>query len=79
MTAGSDRLKNANYKLKRNAKNLDKKRIIIIDDVVTTGASMSACAMLYRALGTKNIIGATLSIAYKDNKISFETKDRFLP
>ncbi len=79
MTEGSERLKNARFQIKRRAKNLDKKRIIIIDDVVTTGASMSACAMLYRALGTKNIIGATLSIAYKDNKTPFETKDRFLP
>ena len=77
MTEGSERLKNANFRLKRNARNLDKKRIIIIDDVVTTGASISACAMLYRALGTKNITGAALSIAYKDSYTPFETGDRF--
>ena len=78
MTEGAERLKNADFKLKRNARNLDKNRIIIIDDVVTTGASISACAMLYRALGTKNITGAALSIAYKDSYTPFQTNDRFL-
>ncbi len=79
MAEGIERLKNADFRLKRSARNLNGKRIIIIDDVVTTGASVSACAMLYRALGTKNITGAALSIAYKDSFVPFETKDRFLP
>ncbi len=78
MTEGKDRLKNANYKLKRCAKGVDKRHVIIIDDVVTTGASMSACAMLWRALGTKHITGAALSIAYKDSLIPFNKNDRFI-
>lgn len=78
-TQGNERIKNANFKLKKNAKDLSGKTVIIVDDIVTTGASMAACAMHIRALGTKKIIGAVISIAYKDSYIPFSTDDRFLP
>ena len=77
-THGTERIKNANFKLKRRAKDLFGKTVIIVDDIITTGASMSACAMLVRALGTKKIIGAAISIAYKDSYVPFDTDDRFL-
>lgn len=63
---GKDRLLNAEYDLRRGAK-ITAKKVIIVDDIITTGASMSACAMLIRGLGAKYIVGASLAIAYKDN------------
>lgn len=78
-TQGAERIKNANFKLKKNAKDLTGKTVIIVDDIITTGASMSSCAMLVRALGTKKIIGAAVSIAYKDSYVPFSTDDRFFP
>jgi len=78
-TEGSERIKNAQFALKRTAIDLREKTVIIIDDIVTTGASMGACASLIRALYPKKIIGATVSIAYKDPYIPFSKEDRFLP
>lgn len=76
-TSGEERLKNARFKLKRSAKDLTGKTAIIVDDIVTTGASMGACAMLLRAIGAKKIIGATISIAYKDRYTPLDIEDRF--
>lgn len=77
-THGAERIKNAKFKLKKNVKDLSGKTVIIVDDIVTTGASMSACAMLIRALDAKKIIGATVSVAYKDQYIPLNIEDRFL-
>ena len=74
-----ERLKNASFRLKRRSKDLNGKTVILIDDIVTTGSSMGVCAMLLRALGAKQIIGAVISIAYKDEYIPFSKEDRFLP
>ena len=63
-----ERVLNAKFKLIKNAPDLKGKRIIIVDDIVTTGATMGACAFLIRGLGTKMIQGATISIAYKDSQ-----------
>ncbi len=76
-TSGDERLKNARFKLKKSVKNLSGKTVVIVDDVVTTGASMSACTMLLRALGAKKVIGAVISIAYKDSYTPFDKSDRF--
>lgn len=43
------------------------KKVILIDDVVTTGASMGISAAMIRGLGVKTILGAAISIAYKDS------------
>ena len=72
-----ERLLNAKFALVKNAPNLEGKRIIIVDDIVTTGASMGASATLIRGLGTKKIYGAAVSIAYKDSYTPFENTDRF--
>lgn len=66
---GAARLSNAkfDYKNKKNL-NLSGYTIIIVDDIVTTGASMSSCAILLRAFRPRRIVGATLGIAYKDAK-----------
>ena len=70
-TRGEGRIKNADfdYKFKGSLKG---KRVIIIDDIVTTGASLGACAALIKGLGAKSVIGACFSIAYKDPGMHFE-------
>ena len=74
-----ERLATASYNLK--AKNLDltDKKIIIIDDIVTTGASLGACATQLKIAGAKKIVGASIAITYKDRYIPFDTSDRFDP
>ena len=47
------------------------KHVIIIDDIITSGASMGACATLIRGLGVKEITSACLAIAYKDTYVPF--------
>lgn len=71
-TSGEERMKNAMFRLKKNAQELKGKTVIIIDDVVTTGASMGACAMLLKGLGAKKILGASIAIAFKDEYTPFE-------
>lgn len=73
----NERMQNAKFKAKRNAVDLKGKSIILIDDIVTTGASMAACAQVLKKLGAKTIIGAAVSIAYKDTYVPFEYGDRF--
>ena len=67
-----ERLKNVRFDYKKNVADLSGKTVILVDDVVTTGASMGSVAMLLRGLGAKKIVGASLSIAYKDSYIPFE-------
>ena len=70
-------MENADFKLIKNPPKLVGKKVIIVDDIVTTGASMAHCATLIRALGTKNIVGAEISIAYKDEFKYPDESDRF--
>lgn len=72
-----ERIKGLNFKV-RNI-NLEKQNVILIDDIVTTGASMATAATLLKGCGAKNIIGASLAIAYKDTYTPFEIGDRFAP
>ena len=65
---GEERIKNAIFDYKRGKeRSLKGITVILVDDVVTTGASMGYCASLIRGMGTRRIVGATLSIAYKDS------------
>ena len=61
-----DRFKNADFQIAINI-DLTGKGIIIVDDIITSGASMSKAAALIRSLGCREIIGACLAIAYKDS------------
>lgn len=63
---GEQRIHNADFYIKHQA-DFGGKTVILVDDIVTTGASMGRCAMLLRSLGAKRIIGAALGIAYKDS------------
>lgn len=65
---GKERLNNARFDYRvGKGFTLKGRRIILIDDVVTTGASMGNSAVLLKGLGAKEIIGATVSVAYKNN------------
>ena len=70
---GHARVENAkfDYKCKKNF-SLKGKKVILVDDIVTTGASMSNCATLLKGLGARVIIGACLGTAYKEAYIDFE-------
>ena len=71
---GEARRENANFECKHRIKqNLNKKRVILIDDIITTGASMSSAAKMIKKLGTRQIIGACLGVAYKEKYIDFYT------
>lgn len=68
---GTERLRNAEFDYKGNF-DLGKKSVIIVDDLVTTGASMGAAAMLLKMSGAGKIYGACFAIAYKDAYIPFK-------
>ena len=61
-----ERIINAQFDIRKNV-NLKGKTVIIVDDVVTTGASIGHSATLIRSLSPKEIIGATLATAYFDD------------
>lgn len=64
---GEERIKNAQFDYKPGTnRSLKGTTVILVDDVVTTGASMGYCASLIRGMGTRRIVGAAVSIAYKD-------------
>ena len=66
------RISNATFDYINNkVEDITGKRVIIIDDIVTTGASIGSSAMLIHALGAKEIIGAALSVAYKDKSTNY--------
>lgn len=45
------------------------KRILLVDDVVTTGATLSECARILRVAGAERVICVTLAMAGADRKI----------
>lgn len=60
-----ERFKNADFHIIDDS-DLQGKSVIIIDDIITSGASMSKAAAMIRSLGSKTIVAASLAIAYKD-------------
>ncbi len=67
-TKGSDRLTNVNFDYKpRHNVNLSGKTVFIIDDLVTTGASMCASAMLIKGLGARECVAVSIAVAKGEN------------
>ena len=65
---GKGRIDNAKFDYKPLARRIDGKKIIILDDIVTTGASLGSCAMLLRGLGAKKIVGVSFAITFRDKQ-----------
>lgn len=63
--SSADRWSNAkeSYSLKRNAKINGK--VLLIDDLFTTGATLNACAELLREAGAEEVVCATFAITVK--------------
>lgn len=72
-----ERIKNATFDYRKSDISIEGKRVILIDDIVTTGASMGSCALLLRAIGAKEIIGAAISIAYKDKTVDLSPERKY--
>lgn len=71
------RIENAKFSPINNKLELSGKTIILIDDIVTTGASIGACAFHLKSLGAKHIIAASVATAYRDVYTPPLKKDRF--
>lgn len=72
--AGAD-ARRANVKgsfLPKEGVSLKGKRILLVDDIVTTGASMAECARVLRQMGAKEIVAVSVSIAYRQPNIKYE-------
>lgn len=64
---GDERIRNAKFDYLKRSADVAGKRVLLIDDIVTTGASMGACAVLIRGLGAREVIGACMGITYRDD------------
>ena len=60
-----DRFKNADFYISKNI-DLTGRAVLLVDDIITSGASMSKAASLIRSLGSREINAVSLAIAYKD-------------
>jgi ComF family protein len=66
-THGAERERNVVFDYKRRRlPDLTGRTVIIVDDIVTTGASVSTVGALVRALGAKTIIAVSVAATYKD-------------
>ena len=50
----------------RSGSQVDSKRVLLIDDVLTTGATLDACARALREAGAKSVIGLTVARAVRN-------------
>ena len=65
--AGEARLYNAKFDYK-TSKDIDLKgyTVILVDDIITTGASISSCTTLIKGYRPRRVVAAVLGVAYKD-------------
>ena len=73
---GESRQINAKFSVAQDI-DLSGETVLIIDDIVTTGSSMGAAAMLIHGLGAKTIYGAALGIAFKDKYTPFLKTEKY--
>lgn len=70
---GQERKENAKFDYKKKGNiSLKGRTVILIDDIITTGASMTNSATLIKRLKPKKIIGACIGTAYKEPYIDFD-------
>ena len=69
---GQERMENARFDYRsRRLPDIKGKSVILVDDIITTGASITNSADLIRKLRPKRIIGACLGTAYKEPYIDY--------
>ena len=66
---GRERIANTDFTVVKEV-DLSKRTVVIVDDIVTTGASMGNAATLIRSIGAKDIYALSVGYAYKQ-----QTKD----
>jgi len=57
------------YVLRDVEEDIKDKTVILVDDIVTTGASMAACARLVFSLGAYNVMGVCIGLTEKEKNI----------
>ena len=66
-THGQERIDNVIFDFKeRNPETLKGRTVVIVDDIVTTGASVATAGALLRSLGAKKIVAASIAATYRD-------------
>ena len=75
-TRGKERILNAKFDYPKRTEDIKGKRVILFDDIVTTGASMGNSAMLIKGLGAKEIVGVCLAISFNDKYKPFASVNR---
>lgn len=70
------RIDNAKFDYRFGAKSIEGKKLLLLDDIVTTGASMGSSALLLRGLGAKKIVGITFAITFRDRHKRFLTLEQ---
>lgn len=66
------RIANAQFTYRKRMPDISGKSVFLLDDIVTTGASLGTAATLIHGLGAKKIVGLTVAIAYKDDYTPFQ-------
>ena len=68
-TVGKERLRNVKVDYSSAAENINLKGrvVLVVDDLVTTGASITSSSMLVRGLGAKECIAVTIAFAHSDD------------
>ena len=70
-THGEERIRNAVFDYKKRIPDLKGKKVLLVDDIVTTGASLGNSASLIKGLGVKSIVGVCIGVTYKDKYVPF--------